>query len=339
VDTSNVSTLAEGLPHVLMITNHLEAQKQFPFAGVFVDSQVASLQHAGVTISTFDIGTSHSPFIIFRKCLELRKSVRKLNPQLVHGQYGTIVGIATIFAGRPAVLSFCGYDLLPGAPVSRLRMYLGLLLSNLAALRARCLICKSEELRQALWWCHSRAVVIPNGVDLDLFSPGSQDEARHALGWDLKIPIVIMNVSRDVRNKGLDVAKAAMKVVQRRMPEAKLHVISNVKHTKMPIYYRAADVLLCASKQEGSPNVVKEALACNLPVVSTPVGDVVERLAGVHPSVVVPREPQLMAEALTKILLTRARSNGRERIAHLSLAQVAQQVLDVYRTALACSAA
>jgi teichuronic acid biosynthesis glycosyltransferase TuaC len=102
----------------------------------------------------------------------------------------------------------------------------------------------------------------------------------------------------------------------------------------MPLYYRAADVLLCTSKVEGSPNVVKEALACNLPVVSVPVGDVTERLAGVYPSAIVPRAPKHISEALTKILSERKRSNGREQVRHLSLEHVAQKILQVYRSAL-----
>src|SRR4029079_13851520 len=87
----------------------------------------------------------------------------------------------------------------------------------------------------------------------------------------------------------------------------------------MPLYYRAADALLCASLSEGSPNVVKEALACNLPVVSTPVGDVPERLKGVYPSAVVARDAHSIGEALVQILLERRRSNGREHVASLDL--------------------
>jgi glycosyltransferase involved in cell wall biosynthesis len=177
-------------------------------------------------------------------------------------------------------------------------------------------------------------VVIPNGVDLKLFSPGPQDEARKELGWDLQRPVALFNAGGNPKIKGLDVAEASMKVVQSRVPEAKLHVISSVEPMLMPLYYRAADVLLCTSIYEGSPNVVKEALACNLPVVSVPVGDVSERLAGVHPSAVVPRNPNAIGEALASMLLTKERSNGREHVAHLALDQVAQQVLAVYRSVL-----
>ena len=322
------------LPHVLIISNHFEAKRHTPYAGIFVDRQITSLRKAGVRVSTFDIGTSHSPVHILRKWLELRRKVRQLCPDIVHGQYGTIVGFLSAFAGRPAVISYCGGDLQPGAAVSRVRLSFGFLLSNLAALRAEGLICKSEQLRQALWWQKSRAVVIPSGVDLELFSPGPQNEARKELGWDLENPIAIFNDGGDPQCKGMDLAKAAMKVVNLRLPNAKLHVISNVEPVRMPLYYRAADVLLCTSITEGSPNVVKEALACNLPILSTPVGDVPERLAGVAPSGVVARNPMVIGQAIVEILLTRMRSNGREHITQLGQDQVAQRLLGVYRSVL-----
>lgn len=319
-----------GTPHVLVVSNHMEAKKRYFCAGVFVDRQIASLRKTGIRITTFDIGINYSPVHIFKKWLELRRLIRRINPDLVHGRYGTIVGFITAFANRPAVISYCGGDLLAGAPVSFVRLYLGFLLSNLAALRAKRLICMSEELRQALWWRRNRAVVIPNGVDLQLFSPGPQDEARKELGWAPKNPIVIFNEGNDPNRKGLDVARAAIKIARSHIPDVELQVISNVEPIRMPIYYRAADVLLCASTMEGSPNVVKEALACNLPVVSTPVGDVPERLSGVHPSEVVQREPVAIGAALVKILLSRERSNGRECIIPLGLDEVAQRVLAIY---------
>ena len=320
--------------HVMMVTNHVEAKKHSSWVGIFVDRQVASVKQVGVRISTFDIGTSHSPVHVLLKWFELRRVVRKVAPDLIHGQYGTVVGFLAAFSGKPAVVSFCGGDLFRGAPMSLLRKLLGFLLSNVAALRADGLICKSEELRQALWWRKSRAVVIPNGIDLNLFVPGPQGEARKELGWNLESPIAIVNAGNDPKRKGVDLAQAAMKIVRAFLPNAELIVISNVDPARMPLFYQAADVALCCSVVEGSPNMVKEALACNLPVVSTPVGDVPERLAGVSPSCIVSRDPKELGEAIVNILRTRQRSNGRERVIHLSLDQVANQVLTVYQSVL-----
>lgn len=320
--------------HVMMVSNYVEAKEHSPWMGIFVDRQVASLKQAGVRISTFDIGTSHSPTHILSKWLELRREVRRVAPDLVHGQYGSVVGIVAALAGKPTVVSYCGSDLLRGSAVSLLRKLFSILLSNLAALRADGLICKSEHLRQALWWKKSRAVVIPNGIDFNLFAPGPQDEAREKLGWNPGSLIAIVNAGDDAKRKGIDLAQAAMKFVRSCLPNAELFVISNVDPVQMPLFYQAADVALCCSVAEGSPNMVKEALACNLPVVSTPVGDVPERLAGVSPSCIVPRDPEEFGKAIVNILRTRQRSNGRERVIHLSLDQVASQVLSVYQSVL-----
>lgn len=325
-------------PHVLIVSNHWGAKKSSPSAGIFVDRQLTSLEKAGVRISTFDIGVSHSPVQIMKKWLELRRLVQKLNPDLIHGRYGTIVGLLSAFAGRPTVITFCGGDLLVGASIPLVRQYMGFSLSNLAALRAKRLICVSEELRQALWWRKSQGVVIPDGVDLALFSPGSQEVARKQLGWELNKPIVILNVRNDPQAKGRDLAMTAMQMVRSQVPQAELHLIENVEPNKMPLYYRAADALLCLSLSEGSPNVVKEALACNLPVVSTQVGDVSERLVGVQPSTVVPRDAKAIAEALAQVLLEGKRCNGRERVASLSLENIALRIVDEYRNALGVQA-
>lgn len=320
--------------HVMMVSNYVEAKKHSAWMGIFVDRQIASLKQAGVRISTFDIGTSHSPAHILSKWLALRREVRKVAPDLVHGQYGTVVGIVAAFAGKPTVISYCGSDLLRGSAVSLLRKLFSILLSNIASLRADGLICKSEQLRQALWWQKNRAVVIPNGIDLNLFVPGPQREARKSLGWSLESPIAIVNAGDDAKRKGIDLAQAAMNFVHTYLPNAELIVISNVDPARMPLFYQAADVALCCSVAEGSPNVVKEALACNLPVVSVPVGDVPERLAGVSPSCIVSRDPKELGEAIANILRTRQRSNGRERVIHLSLDQVANQILTIYRSVL-----
>jgi glycosyltransferase involved in cell wall biosynthesis/ribosomal protein S18 acetylase RimI-like enzyme len=311
-------------------------KKLRPVAGIFVDRQLNSLRDIGIKVSIFDIGTSHSPVHIIKKWLELRRTVRNLHPDIIHAQYGTITGLMAVLAGKPAVVSFCGSDLIPSAPsVSVLRMYLGFLLSNMAALGASGIICKSQELRRALWWRQNKATVIPSGVDLNLFSPESREDARKELGWPIDPPVVLFSAGGDPNNKRPDLVKAAMKITCSRVPDAILHSVSHdVEPTRMPLYFRAADVLVCASKLEGSPNVVKEALACNLPVVSTSVGDVREHLDGVYPSAVVPGDPHEIAEALTKILLERKRSNGRQNVLRLSLGQVAQRVLAVYRSVL-----
>jgi glycosyltransferase involved in cell wall biosynthesis len=102
----------------------------------------------------------------------------------------------------------------------------------------------------------------------------------------------------------------------------------------MPLYYNASDCLIVASAYEGSPNVVKEALACNCPVVSSKVGDVEERLRDVYPSMVVGRNPQELGIALAEVLALNTRSNGRENITELSLERVTRRLIQLYNEVL-----
>ena len=88
------------------------------------------------------------------------------------------------------------------------------------------------------------------------------------------------------------------------------------------------------SDSEGSPNVVKESIACGLPVVSVDVGDVSERVRDVRPSKIVSRDPEAIGKALAEILLKAERSNGPQIIQDLSVEKMALRTLRVYEEAL-----
>lgn len=319
---------------VLFVTNYRGAWGQNASAGIFVERQAESLRAAGVDVRFFDLGRSHSPLVLARKWRELRAEIRRIAPDLIHAQYGTIVAFVSAMTFHPMIITFGGSDLLVGASVPLPRIWLGLVLSNLAALRARRIICVTEELRRALWMRRRAVTVIPRGVNLSHFSPGPKAEARAALGWDPARRIVAIDGGRDPRNKGLDVVEAAMVLARRELPDLELFVIQGVPPPQMPTVLRAADALVCASRQEGSPNIVKEALACALPVIGVPVGDVPDRLAGVSPSAVVERTPEALARAIVDIVREPRPSNGPEVVAQISMERTAARIIEVYEGAL-----
>jgi len=89
------------------------------------------------------------------------------------------------------------------------------------------------------------------------------------------------------------------------------------------------------SEAEGSPNVVKEAMACNVPVVATAVGDVPEIIGGTQGCEVCSLDPDDVARKLEAALLFGGRTRGREAVAHLELDAIARRIEDVYRRTLA----
>lgn len=320
-------------PRVLFVTNYGDAKSHNASAGIFVDRQARSLREAGVDVIELDIGRNQSPLGLLKAWRALRREIERVRPDLLHAQYGTIVACVSVLTLHPTVITFSGNDLLPGASISFARTWAGILLSNFAALFARSIICVSEALRRALWWRRGSAVVIPRGVDLNMFTPGPRDEARRELGWDPAARIVVLDGGRDPGNKGLALVESAVARARAELPDLQLHVIRQVPPDRMPLYYRAADALVCASRAEGSPNVVKEALACALPVVGVVVGDVPERLAGVEPSIVVERTPEALANGIVAMVREPRRSNGREVVSAISLERVAERIAAVYEEA------
>ncbi len=252
---------------------------------------------------------------ILRGCRALRKAIADHRAQVVHVHYGTITALLGVLCSPvPVVVTFHGSDLNRTPGDGLLRDFIGRLFSQLAALGASGIICVSEGLRDRLWWRRDRAQVIPMGVDLERCVPVPHHEARQQLGWPDRPWRILFN-HRDAPVKRLDIARQVEARLQADGVDARLEVLrGEVSSERMPLVLSAADALLLCSDQEGSPTMVKEAMACGLPVVTNDVGDVRMRLAGVMPGAIVDREPARMAQALREVLLDGRRSNGRDRV-------------------------
>jgi glycosyltransferase involved in cell wall biosynthesis len=119
-----------------------------------------------------------------------------------------------------------------------------------------------------------------------------------------------------------------------------LIVAWRIPHAEVPLYMSAADALLFTSMQEGSPNVVKEALACNLPVVSVAVGDVAERIQAIEGCELCQDErPEAIAAALERVLRRGQRINSREAVRNLDENLITKRVINIYQGVLANQAA
>jgi glycosyltransferase involved in cell wall biosynthesis len=304
---------------------------------IFVRRQAQSLVSQGIDVRLFYLGSRTAPRALLREMRRFRAELTSLRPDVVHAQFGTVTALFAALASErlPLVITYRGSDLNP-PPASylwpaKVRAALGRCCSQLAALRAQRTICVSEQLRRRLWWRRSRAVVLPTGVDSESFSPRSRAAARRRLGWNGAERVVLFNAGHDPLVKRLDLAQAAVEEARRRLPGLHLEILNGrVPPELLPDMMNAADCLLLSSASEGSPTVVQEALASNLPVVSVDVGDVAERLRDVCASTVAAGSAGVLGRALASILEPPRRSNGRLKIAEFCARRIAMKLRDIY---------
>jgi glycosyltransferase involved in cell wall biosynthesis len=321
---------------VLVVTN-MWPHPDDPDYGIFIKRQVDSLIAAGLRCDVLFIHGYRSAHAYTQAIRRLYAANWRRPPYaLVHGHGGETAIPLRFYTRGPVLVSYCGSDLL-GAPRAdgtippshRLRRYL--LRQHSRLLSAT--LTKSPQMQGVLPpGLRDRNVVVPNGVDMELFAPIDRDLARERLGWNRDQRIVLFAADPEVERKRHWLAKAASDRAAEEIGHVRLHVANGVPPSEMPVLMSAADCLLLTSSIEGSPNVVKEALMCDLPVVSTDVGDARELLAGVEPSWVRPDHPDALSRALVECLGAPRRSNGREVSAGLGLEHVAERVMALYRS-------
>jgi len=320
---------------VLVVTNMYPSATR-PHWGAFVRSQVESLAALGVENTIYEIEGWKSTARYAHAMREVPVLARREGVDLVHAHYGLSGAAAVGVREIPLVVSFCGDDLL-GRPDAQGRItprskWL-VSVSRLAARRADAVIVKTQEMRRKLPDI-AQVEVIPNGVDLARFAPIPRDAARTRLGWPLAGRVLLFAAPPDEPRKNWPLAQAVEARLRASGRDTRLVAFHGRPQDDLALAMSAADVMLLPSFHEGSPNVVKEALAAGLPVVAAPVGDCAERMAGVTPGAVVAREPEAFAAAVEAVLASGARSNGREKVAPLELSAVARRILAVYERAL-----
>ena len=293
----------------------------------FYRQQISSLQDRGVKTETLTVPGAHTPNEPRRITDYLRfvpDVLRTVDEQfdLVHANNGLTAPMALAQRRLPVVLTLWGTDVYgPYGWVSRS-----------CARFCDEVVVMSERMHRDVG---QECTVIPHGVDLDRFRPIERERARAEVGWDHESHHVLFPYETERPEKDYPRARRVVDEAARRLDEpVDLDVVTGVPHEKFVQYLNAADSLLMTSKYEGSPNVVKEALACRLPVVSTDVGDVRDRLTDVDPSFVATDDPGLV-DALVEVLERGDRSNGRETVQAISLDRTAERLLEVYERALA----
>lgn len=276
----------------------------------------------------------------FKNIAPLRRQIKSTNYDIIHAHYG-LSGLVALLAktrGEKIVISFMGNDLLGDHAINGKSTFLGDILVSINQFVVRYfdhIIVKSAEMARKI--SSVKKTVIPNGVNMSLFIPMEKQTGLQKTGWDPDFRHLFF-LSDPVRpEKNFRLTEIAFRELK--TEKVLLHYLKDIPHKNLVHYYNASDACILTSYHEGSPNVIKEAMACNCPVISTDVGDVKEVFGNTEGCYISSFDPSDVTEKIRLALdytLHKGRTNGRDRIIELGLDSetIARKILTVYHKVL-----
>ena len=296
-----------------------------------VVNQAQSLIKQGIEITYFTIiGKGLLGYI--GNVRKLKKILSENTFDVVHAHFG-FCGFVAYFAKRneKVVVSLMGSDLLEELNESYLGRIKDRTLIFFVKLFSRYFIdftiVKSEGMSLKLFR-NTRYAIIPNGVDFSVFFPVEKNLARKALKLELEKKIVLFPANKERKEKNFALAQKAISLINNE--NLILLPIHGLTQAELNLYYNASDVLLMTSIYEGSPNVIKENLACDRVIVSTDVGDVRKNFVDVDGCFITSYNAKDIAEKIC-LALSIKESNGRMKIAHLNSNLIAIKLQEIYK--------
>jgi glycosyltransferase involved in cell wall biosynthesis len=303
-----------------LVVSNMRPDAAHPERGSFVRDQVAalrSLDELDVQLHEFAPGAGE----LARAARELRRRFGGERFDIVHAHFGLTAWPAFAVAADTRALTLHGTDvrhprtrLLTLAALSRI----DLLATVSAALAA-------ELPRRAA----ARARVLPCGVDLERFAPLSRGQARDELGLDAEKPYLLFPADPSRPEKRYELACELADDAG-----AELLSLGGIEPARVPLLVNAANAVLVPSAREGFGLAVLEALACDVPVLATPVGIHEEALDGITGTLCAPFELARWRAALAPHLFDPdPHVAGRRRAERYSAVSMAERVADAWRTA------
>ena len=285
----------------------------------FITEQVVAIETMGVECRYFGVdGKGVTGYL--RQIPKLRMAIRDFRPDLIHAHYGLCGLLANYQRRIPVVTTYHGSDI-NDPHVLRL--------SKKSIRRSRFNIFVSQK-NVDIASPQKDFALIPCGINMDDYPVIDKAEARRQMGLSPSGKYVLFAGAFDNRVKNAPLAREAMRL----LPEATLLELKGYTRPQVSTLMQACDAFLLTSFTEGSPQVIKEAMACGCPIVSVDVGDVKERIEGIPGCYVVGRDAESIAGKLKEAFDFVGRTLGRMAVMDEGLSNdcIASHIISIYKT-------
>tara|TARA_B100000575_G_C23046250_1_gene602244 strand:+ start:156 stop:1073 length:918 start_codon:yes stop_codon:yes gene_type:complete len=285
-------------------------------------SQGNSLLKKGCHIDYFTIkGKGVFGYLKNRKIL--KKQINSSDYDIIHAHYANSAFLASLSTRKKIIVSLMGSDVIE-------KWYFKYVNFLFYLFSWKHVIVKSKEM--ALNSMGIPTSIIPNGVNFDIFKPIERKDALSITGWDLNKKHILFCSSTERPEKNYNLAFNAFNLIKN--TNIQLHSLNNISHDKIPYYINSSDVILMTSLFEGSPNIIKEAMACNTPIVSTNVGDVKDLIFDTDGCYITNQCKYDISKAIQNALSFNNKTNGRSNILHLKDDIIADQLIKIYNKSI-----
>ncbi len=284
----------------------------------FIVEQAEALRAAEVEIEYFGV-TGKGIFGYLHARKGLMQKIRAFQPDIIHAHYGLCGLLANLQRKIPVVTTYHGSDINVPKILRFSKIAMQLSAWNIFVSQKNVVIAGAKN----------KYTLLPCGVDLEHFSVRTREQARTALGWNIEEKKVLFAGAFDNQVKNASLAKDAIALLN----GVELVELKGYTREQIANLFYAADALLMTSFTEGSPQVIKEAMACGCPIVSVDVGDVAERIKGVEKCYIAKRTPEDIAAKFQLVLQDTKRTNGRERLLEMGVDNnlVVNKLIEIYK--------
>lgn len=317
---------------ILHVTN-MYPYPEKPWYGIFIYNQIQTLQDKSEN-DIFFINGSESKLNYFKSIFKLMNYKNRYD--IVHCHHGwTAVFVNFIFKKEKKVVSLVGGDILEDKVLYKKLINF---FTRSIIKRFDRVIVKSKQMERQCDFIDSKKLsIIPNGVNLEVFRELDKTECKIRLNLDVNKKYFLFTAGENGQGrpeKRFDIISEAFKILKiDGYDEIEILCMNNVNHKDVPLYINSCEAVLLSSDYEGSPNIIKETMACNISIISTDVGNVKEMIEGIANCFIVQQDAKAFAQKIKDVLeAINQKIDARNRLIKIGLDEkdVALKILDIY---------